>query len=1099
MKKILLFIAVTCFVTIGLQAQDASRFMHDPNISYFDVKTLFEKVWKVNSSEKGSGYNVFKRYEEFMLSHMDKQGFYDPQRYLAAYKNSGISAKKSKSSSWHFAGVTVPPSPYGYNNNGIGRTEDIAFHPTDTLTYYVAASTGGLWKTTDGGQSYACLSLTWSNNSIVGLAINATNPLELWVATPGYLYHTVNAGVSFTEVNVSSSLSGLTEFTANFQSGVLLAGTSAGLKISSDNGASWTSVSVIAQSVSDIAIHPTNNQIVYVAAKSGLFKSANGGASFAQVTATGATIGTTNNRIALSAANVNAVWLLAASLNRLTGVYKSTDQGATFSTILSSTTQVVRKSNNTSYAADVWFGGQAFIHAAIGVSHTNPSLLFVGGVSVMYSTDGGSSWILANDGYSDEVPHVDHLNIRFQPTTDSPFSCNDGGVSKGLRQVNATGLYLWDNLNNSLAITQMYGISVSNDGTRIITGQQDNGSYIYKKEVDAWSCLAIGDGVENDIQASNNNVFFVAHQDGRLFVTDNGGANFYTLLGSTSFSESSSFRTRFKMHPIDDGVIFNLRKNLWKSEDYGTNWTDLTASLTDDFTSGDFTFARNAPHNMIVYNKKEKVFHSSDAGKTWSSITVPLDQYGSPIWVYQVAMHATDSLKIWIADYTSVYYTSNKGQTWTKYASWPALSVNKMMHVDGSADELLLATSTGLFIKRDASLTLEEFAPGLPKVAVTDVEISYCTSEIYVATFGFGAWKNDITLPALACCKKMPESVSAVSTMLCQEGQLIKLKNATGPYVWSRNDTIISHTADSLLVLQGGYYGVYSNAPGCETGTAYFNLKEVARTATFPFCRDFETTPYTDVLVLKQNTSYPFTLLSGTGCSSSGDTALAFRIEQAGSLYNAGNDTLAFAISEVDLTNTTNAILGFDVSSRYSNFSNGANELDIAISDDCGKTFTIIAGLKESDMAVVSAVTDFVPLSCNDWKHADIDISDYVGKKIMVKFLLHSIVASAQNFWGGNFFIDNICIDATPVITSIRKNDLINASSISIAPNPVYDLLLIHSEEEILLAEVYNMEGKKMAVMHNNKKVDTSTLPAAQYVLNVTTEKETVSFLFIKN
>ncbi len=68
----------------------------------------------------------------------------------------------------------------------------------------------------------------------------------------------------------------------------------------------------------------------------------------------------------------------------------------------------------------------------------------------------------------------------------------------------------------------------------------------------------------------------------------------------------------------------------------------------------------------------------------------------------------------------------------------------------------------------------------------------------------------------------------------------------------------------------------------------------------------------------------------------------------------------------------------------------------------------VYTGNENTISVIKSGVTDFIPASCSDWKNLNVSLVPYLGKNIIIKFILRS-TNTTSSFWGGNLYIDNIC------------------------------------------------------------------------------------------
>jgi|GEM_PF-4903445 len=145
------------------QAPTWRELMHDPNARFFDVQRSFYEEWAKNPQMPG--WKQFKRWEWERQGRIDSAGHYDPSWISTQYANyrnlKPVRFRSARLASpvWRSLGPDrVPVNSY---DRGVGRIDCMAFHPTDSLTFYVGSPHGGVWKTTDDGKSWKPLSDNW--------------------------------------------------------------------------------------------------------------------------------------------------------------------------------------------------------------------------------------------------------------------------------------------------------------------------------------------------------------------------------------------------------------------------------------------------------------------------------------------------------------------------------------------------------------------------------------------------------------------------------------------------------------------------------------------------------------------------------------------------------------------------------------------------------------------------------------------------------------------------------------------------------------------------------------------------------------------------
>jgi photosystem II stability/assembly factor-like uncharacterized protein len=1052
-----------------------------PIPNYYEVKAAFDREWQGKEYQKGQGVSTFKRWEAFMLRHMDKDGNYNRSEYQQSYQDwkkttAPLKTAKLNNLSWTLVGPDYSPGTTGTNNNGIGRVKDICFHPTDTNIFYIGSETGGLWKTTDCGTTYTFLSQQWPNTLIENMFLNPSNPMEIWVYIENALMKTTNGGTTWTTLTLSGNQADAISFYMNFAQNRMLLNTFYGTYYSSD-GITWTlatgtptfTTNFLRTFVHDAA----NSAIVYGVNSSNIYKSSNGGQTFTALNPTGITFGSTINRIAVSANAPNSVFIMSVNNYRLVGVFKSTDGGASFTKILDATTSVASESNppGSSFSADATFGGQGFIHASFAVSPTDASRMFVGGVSLFYTPNGGANWYGADDGFP-LSPHVDYMNIRFQPVSNQPFACSDGGLYKAYKHRASNGVMIWESLNENISITQMYTISTSADGSQLITGQQDNGAFVYEVGTSFWDFLSIGDGMATGYNAVGSTQKYLARQNGNLSIY-NGDVE-TDLLNSSSLGESANFYTVMKTNNMVNGRLYMIRNNLWKSEDYGANWTNITSSIGSSFTNGDLALCHNNPNVLAIYNSSS-IYLSEDNGASWTSVNLPKEGL-NPIYVTQLAIHSNNPDILWASNNANVYATTDRGQTWTKYSTWPSLSVNKIVHVDGTTDRLLIATTLGVFEKSEGSASLQEVSSGLPKVDVKDLTISYCTNKVYIATYGRGAWQSAISLNASACCKNI-QFTTPPASFICDGGSAAVQVSTSGTCHWILNNTPLTSNANPLLTQQTGAYQVYASSGTCQTATTSFELSNASGNGAPPFCKAIQNAPLSNDIMVTEDHSIPLNIATLSGCS---NHTSALKCDLSTTYFNPSNKKISFMLREMNLQQSSNVSLIFDIANPRNVYSNAANNLTILASSDCGATYTQVYSGTENDLSVNTGTFGFTPASCNDWKSITVSLAAFQGQKVLLKFEFSSYPDPNYPMWGGNFYLDNICLNGT---TGLLYQVNINEDLLQVMPNPGNDIFHLNLGLDCDRLELISPQGQVISLNPQDKSINLNGYPAGMYTL----------------
>src|SRR3989339_1257300 len=192
MKTILSFILIA--INFCGSAQPFINNSSKKNIySFKSLQQQFDQWISKDSNKNKKGWKNYKRWQSDAGYHLNSFGeIPDPTDYIkiltehASRKNS---ESAYKSSLWYPVGPNVIPSNQtGYMENGIGRINCIAFHPTQASTYFVGVAQGGVWKTVNDGQTWIPLTDELPITRISDIAIDPLNPDVIYISVCDFAY-----------------------------------------------------------------------------------------------------------------------------------------------------------------------------------------------------------------------------------------------------------------------------------------------------------------------------------------------------------------------------------------------------------------------------------------------------------------------------------------------------------------------------------------------------------------------------------------------------------------------------------------------------------------------------------------------------------------------------------------------------------------------------------------------------------------------------------------------------------------------------------------------------------------------------------------------
>lgn len=770
------------------------QMMQDPNSNFFTTQVVFEKYWENRIQKPGDGWKVFKRWESFMQTRVNDDGVkptpgYALQQYQQMMASGG--PLSSTSGTWTNVGPIAMPTNGSGQPNGIGRINDIEFHPTNSNIIFIGSPSGGLWKTINGGTSWTALTDDLPTLGISSILIDTVNPNIMYMGTgdrdagdaPGLgVYKSIDGGTSWlsTTAGIGSKL--VSEIImSGSDHNLLIAAAQDGIYKTTNGGTTWIKKTTGSINFKDIAFKPNNYNIVFATStypSVAFYRSMNGGETWSQIS-TGIT--SVGNRMVIGVSNAatNSVYLVTGGSTGLVAVYKSTNGGTSFSTMATSPNILGRDNTGTDNASQSWYD------LTIAVDPSNANTLYVGGINTWKSTNGGSSWTINSHwvGSGAPVVHADIHMLKFSPYGDL-FNANDGGISK-----TSNGGTTWTDLSSGLAISQIYRIGQSStNGDLLIAGFQDNGTA--RVNGTNWTTVIGGDGMECAIDPTNTNYQYGALYYGDIRRSVNGGY-FSTIAddGVNNINESGAWVTPYCLKEGQPGTMFVGYKNIWRSTNIkagnasAISWTKIGS--WGNSTNISVVESSPADNNILYAGRSTQMYVTSNSSSSTPSWTTASSPGGV---ITDIEAHPTNPNIVYATGGNNIYKSSNKGTSWTSIkGNLPNVSINCLVYDTTSNEGIYVGTDIGVFYK-DATLSnWLNFSSGMPAAAeVTELEIYYSSvsgqSKIRAATYGRGVWSSDLYLNPNA-----PPTADfyASSTNACAGGSIVFTDaSAPNPTTW---------------------------------------------------------------------------------------------------------------------------------------------------------------------------------------------------------------------------------------------------------------------------------------------------------------------------
>lgn len=788
----------------GQKWRKSSTNFNDSNESpsFFELQKEFYDYWESFNVEKGryinekgelvkaAGWKQFKRWEWYMNSHINQLSG-RIEMPLEFIRRSSVNQSESNNdiySNWTSLGPNSSDGGYA----GVGRINTVAFHPTDLNTFWVGTPGGGLWKTTDNGQSWASFTdeLEAIGVSNVIIPSNYETTKTIYISTGdrnGFdtkssgIYKSTDDGKTWSKAGISfttSSFSMVYHMLLDPQDdNHLIAATSVGLKETKNGATSWTDLGATAETLKYLEFQPGSVTTMYAVGSSKFYKSTDGGATWTEkLSMPGG-----HARITVTAADPNRIYIVSAD-SELKKIYRSNDAGETFSEMLDGATK-----NLLGYKADGsdLTEGQGWYDLTIEASPKDADVVFVGGVNTWKTTDGGTNWVLANHWVGNggvQTVHADKHEIVFRSNGDM-FEANDGGL-----YISSDGTTFVNN-SNGIVNSQIYKLDVS--PTQVITGLQDNGSKLFNGTT--WKDVNGGDGMQCIIDPTNNQIQYSSSQNGSISkTTDAWESTFFAV--SENIGDGTlkgAWVTPYALDPNDNKTLFVAYDEIWKSTDQGETFTKISSFGVGQYMQ-EMAIAQSNSNYIYVYDQVG-FYVTKDGGTTWdTSIQLPDTDL-----VTDIEVDVKDPEKIWISfgnyDKNRVFQSVDAGKNWTDISQGlpevPTLDL--IQRDDHTGLQLYAGTDIGVYVKNDDA-DWELFSKGLPNIIVNDFDIRYDANnsndgKLVAVTYGRGTWISPL-YPDL----KVPRDINLSATSINENNQadavvaeLSTLGNANQTYTYS--------------------------------------------------------------------------------------------------------------------------------------------------------------------------------------------------------------------------------------------------------------------------------------------------------------------------
>jgi len=682
-----------------------------------------------------------------------------------------------------------------------GRIADIAVNPNNSSEYYLAVASGGVWKTTNHGNTYSpifdnegsysigCVTMDPNNSSIIWIGTGENNN-QRSVAYGDGVYKSLDGGKSWKNMGLKNSehISKIIIDPKNSNIVYISAygplwskGGERGVYKSIDGGDSWERIFFVSDDsgMADLIMDPNDNSILYTTVhqrrrhvftyigggeESGVFKSTDSGKTWNELKSGLPTGKMGRVGLAVSPVNSNYVYAIIEAEDGKGGFFKSTNKGESWS-------------KQSSYKTSGNY------YQKISCDPVNVDKVFSMNTWLHHTMDGGKTFVKTGE----KSKHVDNHCIWVNPNDTNHWIVGcDGGIYETYDHANN-----WKWMSH-LPLVQFYKVALDNDSPfyNVYGGTQDNNSVGGPSRTlnnagilnsDSYITNG-GDGFESQVDQTNPNIVYAQSQYGWLVRYDKQSGE-KTGIQPQPKNGEKAFRWNWDAPLVisahDNKRLYFSANKVFKSDDQGNTWVTISGDLTRELDRNEMEVMNKIQRpEVVMKNKSTTIFGNivafsespknenilyagtddgliqvtTDGGANWSKKSSFTD-VPDMTYVNMLLASSHDENVVY-----AVFNNHKKGdfkpyvmKSTTKGDSWSSIVSNLPErgsvysiaedHIDPNL--LFVGTEFGVYFTIDGGANWIQLKSGLPTVSIRDIAIQQRENDLVLASFGRGFYILD--------------------------------------------------------------------------------------------------------------------------------------------------------------------------------------------------------------------------------------------------------------------------------------------------------------------------------------------------------------------
>lgn len=1068
-----------------LPAWAEKMYADNPNIWLVDDE--YRKWRRTNPDAKTTYTQYYKKWrrsiEPFINNqgfvqkptHEEKQAFYQRLEDLKS-KNAAFYADRNFG--WSVMGpietfnTNTGPSPLAKSSQAnIYCIDQSLSHPE---IIYCGTEGAEIFKSTDKGQNWECISRTMDIGAVGAIEVHPTNPDIVFMGEDNSIWRSLDGGANWEMVLTNPNM-WTNEILLNpANDSIVMAATFAGLFRSIDKGSNWELI--FPEASYDIEWQPYHPEVAFLVKNN----PALGICSFFKSTDAGKTWELKNNgwffsdlegrydggaRLAVTNADSNRIYAVLIGEAKtddsgFIGIYRSDDAGETWYLPNGPAGGPWNETDHPNMATIGRTGGyhQGFYNLGFDASDSNPDELLAGFLSLWKSTDGAYSFSCFGGYCHNDFNYVHPDCQEIEINGEDVWMTSDGGIEYS-NDFFATHYAR----NRGITSSDYWGFGTGWNEDILVGGRYHNGNSGWHENWMPGEYLSLGGGeaATGYVNPGEGRKTYFSDIGGVVLPESQNGYAQYFSLGkypNESYYDAESGEIEF--YPLSWNTIFVTHENkIWKTEDGGASWNILHEFGGDpNARAMSFEISRSNPQVMYLFQRDEYswdpglLFKTINGGVNWDTISLPSGYARRAL----LAIHPENENILWLAypdgnDGEKIFKTINGGLQWDNLTT-PNLDgehITYILRQSGSDGIIYLGTFRTVWWLGDSQNDWLPYNDGLPKqISTCILRPFYRDGKLRLGAYGKGIWEAAFAHSTDPVPQPMANKLITScpgDTIHFDDYSMVDHSNAEWHWYFEggtpsesaeRNPKVVYEQPGEyrvqLSILYNGDQLTLKNVPGM--------IKVLEpQINSIPPVIDFSDTLHFTINNPDNGITWKPVVLNT--CNTEGDTVY-FVDNYNYSSY--GQDEIVMPLN-LDLTKIENAILKFNVA--YAPYYDGnafIDSLKVLISNNCGTTFRELFKSGGEALSTTSSgegpnnlyeYNVFSPASCEEWRTVELDLSEYEGQYVTIKFL-------NKSGYGNQMYLDDIVIEGNIISSNTDPEDF----AISVSPNPASEKFAITGE-----------------------------------------------------